>query len=170
MPQTAVRNVLFLCTGNSARSILAERVLARLGDGRFRAFSAGSHPTGRVHPLALACLERRGYDTAGLRSKGWEELAAPGAPKLDLVVTVCDAARGESCPIWPGHPLSVHWGLPDPAAFEGPEDEAFARFEATCDALERRVRRLLELPLDALEGAALRRALEAIGEEPPPAA
>ena len=158
-----VRHVAFLCTGNSARSILGESLLEQLGGGRFRGHSAGSHPTGRVHPLALEVLRARGHDTTGLRSKGWDELAAPGAPELDLVFTVCDAAEDERCPAWPGRPATAHWGLPDPAAVVGPEDVQRAAFLRTYEALEGRIRRLIALPIDALDPETLRSRLDEIG-------
>lgn len=158
--------VLFLCTGNSARSILAEAILARLGAGRFDAFSAGSHPTGRVHPLALALLAERGHDTTGLRSKAWDEFATTDAPPLDYIITVCDAAAGEACPVWPGRPATAHWGIPDPAAAAGPEDEQRRCFAVAYDALEQRIDRFTRLPLRALEPPALRARLDEIGRLP----
>lgn len=158
-----VYRVLFLCTGNSARSILAECLINRLGEGRARAHSAGSHPKRAPHPLALALLRERGYDVSGLRSKSWEEFAKPGAPPIDVVVTVCDAAAAETCPVWPGHPVQTHWGLPDPAAAAGSEAERRQAFEDAYRILEQRVRRLLSLPLASLEGPRLRAALDEIG-------
>jgi arsenate reductase len=140
-------NILVLCTGNSARSILGEAIINRLGEGRFRGFSAGSFPKGAVHPGALRLLERHGYATDGLRSKSWGEFAGPDAPPIDLVITVCDNAAGEICPIWPGHPIKVHWGLPDPAAVDGDDNAVDAAFEATHDALTRRVTTLMESPI-----------------------
>jgi arsenate reductase len=137
-------SVLFLCTGNSARSILAEALLNRDRGGRFHAFSAGSFPRGAVHPMALEVLRDRGVPTDGLRSKSWDEFAGAGAPPLDLVVTVCDNAAGETCPIWPGHPAREHWGLPDPAAVEGPGQKA--AFEAAFDALQTRIAAFLARP------------------------
>lgn len=160
-----VHHVLFLCTGNSARSILAECVLRRLGQGRFRSHSAGSHPTGKVNPLALRCLERNGYGMEGLDSKSWDVFSRPGAPRIDVVVTVCDAAAGESCPVWPGHPVSTHWGIPDPAAFQGEESEALARFELAHGQLLRRIGRMVELPMASLDREALKRELDAIGRQ-----
>lgn len=140
--------VLFLCTGNSARSLLAEAALVRRGGDRFRSYSAGSHPTGTPHPRSLETLERLGYDDGlikSLRSKRWDEFAAPDAPRLDLVVTVCDNAAGETCPIWPGAPLTAHWGVEDPAAFDGPEDEALACFERIHDELAAKIDGLVAL-------------------------
>ncbi len=135
--------VLFLCTGNSARSILAEQLLNERGKGRFRAFSAGSHPKGAVHPLALALLREMRLPTNGLRSKGWEEFAAAGAPALDLVITVCDNAAEETCPIWPGGPMTVHWGIEDPAAAEGSDDVKGRAFRRAFDELEVRIKDLI---------------------------
>jgi len=162
-----VRQVLFLCTGNSARSVFAECALNRLGEGRFRAYSAGSQPTGRVHPATLEVLRRKGYETDGLRSKSWDELAVPDGPVLDFVITVCDGARGEACPIWPGRPAIAHWGVPDPAAFQGPDEARLDCFERIHDALERRVRRLVALSPETLDGPAVAEALQEIGEAPP---
>jgi protein-tyrosine-phosphatase len=138
-----VINVLFLCTGNSARSILAEAILNRRGGGRFAAFSAGSQPRGEVHPLALALLREKGHDVAGLRSKSWDEFAASGAPRMDRIVTVCDNAAGEACPVWPGHPAKAHWGLPDPADVQGSEAEQRRAFAETYIALDRRIAELV---------------------------
>lgn len=136
-------NVLFLCTGNSARSILAESLLNHFGAGRFRAFSAGSSPKGQVHPLALKLLRRRGLPTAGLRSKSWDEFAAPGAPLLDFIVTVCDNAAGEVCPIWPGQPATAHWGIDDPAAAQGTQVEKALAFRTALRELETRIKRFV---------------------------
>jgi arsenate reductase len=150
--------VLFLCTGNSARSILAEAILSRAGGGRFRAFSAGSHPKGAVHPLALELLAARGHDTGFARSKSWDEFAAAGAPAIDAVITVCDAAAGEVCPVWPGRPARAHWGLPDPAAVVEPE-AARQAFAATYGVLAERIGRLVttvgrsDAPVPALHRA-----------------
>jgi arsenate reductase (thioredoxin) len=157
--------VLFLCTGNSARSILAEVMLTHLGGGRFTAYSAGSHPKGTVHPLALATLQSMGFPIDGLRSKSWQEFAQPGAPPLDGIVTVCDAAAGEVCPIWPGKPMIAHWGVEDPAAFQGTEDEQRAKFRKVALLLRRRIAVLLRLPLATLDAMTLQTQLQAIGQE-----
>lgn len=135
-----VYNVLFLCTGNSARSILAESLINHWGEGRFRGFSAGSHPRGAVHPLAIELLRQMNLPTEGLRSKSWDEFAAAGAPRIDLVVTVCDNAAAEVCPVWPGHPATAHWGIPDPAAVEGTPEQRMAAFRDALGTLERRIR------------------------------
>lgn len=155
-------NILFLCTGNSARSILAEAIANRLGGGRIVAYSAGSFPKGQVHPQALAALTRRGYATDTLRSKAWDEFAAPGAPDLHIVITVCDNAAGEVCPIWPGAPVSAHWGLLDPAAVKGSDTEIAAAFAATYRALEARIKALAVLPFRDADPASLKRRLDAL--------
>jgi arsenate reductase (thioredoxin) len=156
-------NVLFLCTGNSARSILAETILNLEGRGRFRAFSAGSHPTGRVNPGALKLLEQRGLPTAGLRSKAWDEFAQPGAPDLDFVFTVCDNAAGEVCPVWPGQPMTAHWGVPDPAPIEDPVASALA-FREAFRILSRRIELFVSLPISSLDRMALGSRLREIGK------
>jgi arsenate reductase len=158
-----IYNVLFLCTGNSARSILAESILNRDGAGRFRAFSAGSHPKGEVHPLALQVLEEAGYPIAGARSKSWDEFAVPGAPALDFVFTVCDNAAGEVCPIWPGQPMSAHWGIEDPAAVEGTELERKAAFVRAFGYLRNRIAAFVSLPLTKIDRIALTKSLHDIG-------
>lgn len=158
-------NVLFLCTGNSARSILAEAILNAEGRGKFRAFSAGSHPTGTVHPFAIELLEQRRYRTDGLRSKNWEEFAAPGAPELDFVFTVCDNAAGEVCPIWPGQPISAHWGVDDPAAVEGAEEEKRKAFLRAFTVLQRRISLLASLQLDQIDKLSLQSKLRDIGKQ-----
>jgi protein-tyrosine-phosphatase len=140
-----VRNVLFLCTGNSARSILAEAFLNSVGRGRLRGFSAGSHPTGKVNPFALELLEKNGISTAGLRSKSWDEFAKAGAPKMDFVFTVCDGAAGEMCPVWPGHPVKAHWGVPDPAAVQGSEEDKRKAFLDAFTQLSERIRLFMEM-------------------------
>jgi arsenate reductase len=144
-------NVLFLCTGNSARSILAEAYLNAAGKGRFSAFSAGSHPAGKVNPFALELLRKKGLPTSGLRSKSWDEFAKSGAPKLDFIFTVCDAAAGEACPLWPGLPVTAHWGVADPAAVAGSEEEKRQAFQRAFAQLSKRIDRLLELPAEKLE-------------------
>ena len=156
-------HVLFLCTGNSARSILAEAVLNHRGGGRFTAFSAGSHPNGRVNPHALALLAKAGLPVEGLRSKSWDEFAAPGAPPLDFVFTVCDNAANEVCPLWPGQPVTAHWGLPDPAAVEGSEAEKEKAFRDTYVALERRISLFTSLRISGLDQLALARKVAEIG-------
>lgn len=155
-------NVLFLCTGNSARSILAEAILNKLGKGKFVAYSAGSQPKGAVHPEALALLGRLGYSTEGYRSKSWDEFAAAGAPHLDFVFTVCDNAANEVCPIWPGQPMTAHWGIPDPAAVEGP---AVAQaFRDAYQTLNRRIELFANLPVRSLDRMALKKRLDEIGK------
>ena len=155
--------VLFLCTGNSARSILAEAILNWSGRGRFRAHSAGSHPKGAVHPRAIALLDALGYATGGLRSKPWDEFAAPGAPALDFVITVCDNAAGEVCPVWPGQPITAHWGLPDPAAVEGPDTAIALAFADTYRMLGNRIGLLASLPVASLDRLSLKRRMDEIG-------
>ena len=155
--------VLFLCTGNSARSILAECVLNRHGQGRFRAYSAGSHPTGRVNPYALELLKNQNYPTGDLRSKDWSEFSGPRAPKLDFVFTVCDSAASEVCPVWPGQPMTAHWGLPDPAAVEGSEAVRRAAFADTLRMLTQRISIFTNLPLASLDRLSLQKRLDTIG-------
>lgn len=159
----SVLNVLFLCTGNSARSILAEMYLNHAGRGRFRAFSAGSQPKGEVHPLSLATLREAGVPITGASSKSWDVFASPGAPKMELVITVCDNAAGESCPIWPGAPARSHWSFPDPAAAEGSEAERRAAFRRIFGDIRKAIDALIALPIDDLDDAALSRHVNAIG-------
>lgn len=161
-----IYNVLFLCTGNSARSIMAEVLLNRLGQGRFRAFSAGSHPTGQVHPLAIEQLERVGLPTEGLRSKDWKEFARPGAQTLDFAFTVCDKAASEVCPVWPGQPMTAHWGIEDPAAVQGDETQKRRAFAVAFSVLQRRISLFLSLPIAKLDAMALQRELNDIGHLP----
>lgn len=158
-----VFNVLFLCTGNSARSILAEAVMNQLGQGRFRGFSAGSRPTGAPNPFALDLLRREGIDTAFARSKSWDEFAAPDAPKMDFVFTVCDSAAAEECPYWPGQPMTAHWGLPDPAAVTGSDSEKALAFAETYRALTRRIGAFVSLPIASLDQLSLQSRLREIG-------
>jgi arsenate reductase (thioredoxin) len=155
-------NVLFLCTGNSARSILAEAILNKDGAERFRAFSAGSFPKGEVHPEALRLLEDLGHEIADLRSKSWDEFAAQGAPPVDLIVTVCDNAAGETCPVWPGKPITAHWGIEDPAAIEGEEQRD--AFWTAYQRLKQRINLLLALPMESIDELALARRVREIGE------
>ena len=157
-------HVLFVCTGNSARSILTEGLMTALGKGRFVGHSAGSHPKDRPHPLALQTLAAHGIPTDGFRSKSWDEFAQPGAPALDFVFTVCDQAAGEACPYWPGQPMTAHWGLPDPAAVQGSEDQQRKAFLDTFVALKRRIELMLALPLASLDKLALQHELKGIGQ------
>jgi protein-tyrosine-phosphatase len=161
-------NAVFLCTGNSARSILAEAILNRLGKGRICAYSAGSYPKGQVHPLALAVLAEREYDTSELRSKSWDEFAAPGAPALDFVFTVCDNAAGEACPLWPGQPMTAHWGVADPAAFEGSEADQLRLFRRTYLELKRRIELFTCLPIESLDRMSLQSKINEIGKTEAP--
>lgn len=156
-------NILFLCTGNSARSILGEALLNHLGDSRFRGFSAGSHPKGQVHPMTLEVLEAAGVSTEGLRSKAWDEFAAPGAPKMDFVFTVCDQAAGEACPIWPGQPMTAHWGIEDPAAATGSEFQQRAAFEAALGYMRNRIAAFVNLPIGSIDRLSLNARLRGIG-------
>lgn len=159
-----IYNVLFLCTGNSARSVLAEVLLNSRGAGRFRAFSAGSRPVGRVNPFAIGTLQQAGLPIDGLRSKSWEEFAQPGAPVLDFVFTVCDSAANEACPIWPGQPVTAHWGLPDPAAVQGSDADRSKAFRDTFIALDRRIGLFTSLPIAGLDQLALKRKVDEIGK------
>ncbi len=163
MPADRVYNVLFLCTGNSARSILGEALLNHVGGGRFRAFSAGSRPKGQVHPMSIEVLENAGISTEGLRSKPWDEFAVPGAPRMDFVFTVCDDAAGEVCPVWPGQPMTAHWGIEDPAAAEGPEFKQRAAFEAALRYMRNRIAAFINLPLESIDKMALGSKLRGIG-------
>ena len=159
-----VFNVLFICTGNSARSILAEAILNREGRGKFRAFSAGSHPKGEVHPYALDLLRRTNHPVAELRSKSWDEFAAPGAPQLDFAFTVCDNAAGEVCPIWPGHPATAHWGYADPSAGDGPEADKREAFRQTLHQIKRRAELLVNLPPDKLQRTLLQQSARELAQ------
>ncbi|MGE4334783.1 MAG: arsenate reductase ArsC [Pigmentiphaga sp.] len=161
---TPTYNVLLICTGNSARSILAEAMLKELGKGRFNAYSAGSHPKGQVHPLALATLEQLRMPVAGYRSKSWDEFVAPGAPVFDFIFTVCDNAAGEVCPVWPGKPVSAHWGVADPAAVEGTEEQQIKAFKDAARILHRRIELFLSLPLQRLDSLSLQSELRHIGQ------
>ena len=156
-------NVLFLCTGNSARSIIAEAVLNRIGAGKFKAYSAGSQPKGRINPGTIALLQGLGYDTAGFRSKSWNEFAQPGAPSLDFIFTVCDNAAGEACPYWPGQPMTAHWGVPDPAEAQGSPAEVALAFKDAYRMLNQRIGVFAALPLDALDRMSLKAKLDEIG-------
>ncbi len=156
-------NVLFLCTGNSARSILAEQLINHWGRGQFRGFSAGSQPKGAVHPLALELLRQMRLPTEGLRSKSWDEFARPGAPKFDFVFTVCDNAASEMCPVWPGQPMTAHWGIQDPAAVEGSDTAKSRAFRKACRELEARIKIFISLPIRSLDRLQLQERLDAIG-------
>jgi arsenate reductase len=162
MPERAF-NVLFLCTGNSARSIMAEAILNKLGDGKFQAFSAGSRPKGELHPLALNELTRLGYPTGGLSSKSWTAFATRHAPRMDFIFTVCDNAAGETCPVWPGHPATAHWGIEDPAAVEGPEIAREQAFVMAARYLRNRIAAFVNLPIRSLDQLALEAQLKEIG-------
>jgi arsenate reductase len=164
-----VYNVLFLCTGNSARSILGESIVNQLGQGRFRGFSAGSQPRGAVHPYSLDLLNSLRFPVEGLRSKSWDVFAEAGAAPMDFIFTVCDDAAGEACPVWPGHPMTAHWGVPDPAAAQGTEIERRAAFRQAFAALESRIKVFLSLPLPSLDRMTLQARLDAIGRKPPAA-
>ncbi len=157
-------NVLFLCTGNTARSIIAEALVTAMGKGRFKAYSAGSHPKGVVNAYALELLQKNGLPTEGLRSKDWEEFAQPGAPALDFVFTVCDNAAGEACPVWPGRPMTAHWGIPDPAAVEGSDEVKRKAFFHVYSLLQHRASIFVNLPMDKLDRLTLQRRLDEIGK------
>ena len=159
-----IKNVLFVCTGNSARSIIAEGLMNHLGGKRFRAYSAGSHPKGEVHPLALEALKHFRLPNDGFRSKSWEEFAGPDAPQLDFVFTVCDNAAGEMCPVWPGQPMTAHWGLPDPAAVEGTDEIKRKAFHDTVVGMKRRIELMLALPMTSLDRMAIQREVRDIGK------
>ena len=160
-----VFNVLFLCTGNSARSIMAEAILAKEDAGRFQAFSAGSFPKGEVHPSAIALLKNMDYETNVFRSKSWDEFSGPNAPKIDFVFTVCDNAANEPCPIWPGHPMTAHWGIPDPAAVEGTEVEKTLAFADAYRVLNKRIEVFINLPIESLDKMSLKHRFDEIGQE-----
>ena len=160
-------NVLFLCTSNSARSQMAESIINRLGQGRFKGYSAGSYPSGEVNPGAITLLKKLNYPTDELRSKGWEEFAAEGAPELDFIFTVCDQAAQESCPVWPGQPMTAHWGVPDPAAVKGSESEKALAFSEAYRMLNNRISTFVSLPLASLDRLALQKRLEEIGRAKP---
>lgn len=162
-------NVLFLCTGNSARSIIAEAIIDRVGAGKFKGYSAGSMPKGEVHPLTINLLNKLNYDTTALRSKSWEEFSAPGAPDLDFVFTVCDNAANEVCPLWPGQPMTAHWGVPDPAAVEGNDMERALAFADTYRMLNNRIGIFTSLPLNSLDQLTLQKQLNDIGRSKAPA-
>ena len=159
-------NILVLCTGNSARSIIGEALFNTMGAGRFKAYSAGSHPAGKVNPFAIEQVERLDYPAECLRSKSWDEFAAPGAPELDFVITVCDKAAGEVCPFWPGQPVTAHWGFPDPAAVEGSDDEKRAVFAQTLRQMRNRVQLFISLPLETLDNLAIEKKMRDLGQQP----
>jgi arsenate reductase len=159
-------NILVLCTGNSARSIMGEALFNTLGAGRFNAYSAGSHPSGKVNPFAIEQVRALGYPVEGLRSKSWDEFSGPGAPQMDFIVTVCDNAAGEVCPLWPGQPVTAHWRFPDPAAVEGTDEEKREAFARTLRQIRVRVQLFLSLPLETLDRMAIESRMKAIGREP----
>jgi protein-tyrosine-phosphatase len=158
-------NVLFLCTGNSARSIMAEALMNHIGRGRFRGYSAGSFPTGKVNPFALELLDASNLPREGARSKSWDEFAKPGAPRMDFILTVCDNAAGEVCPVWPGKPVTAHWGVPDPAAVEGSDDDKRKAFRSAATTLRRRIELLASLPVEKLDAMAIKSQLQDIGRK-----
>jgi arsenate reductase len=158
-----IYNALFLCTGNSARSIMAEKLLEHWGKGRFRTFSAGSHPSGKVNPFAIELLQAKGLSTEGLRSKSWDEFAQPGAPQLDFVFTVCDNAAGEVCPYWPGQPMTAHWSVEDPVAVEGSDEDKRRAFRRIATYLENRIKIFTSLPLEKLDQLSIKKEIDAIG-------
>jgi len=158
-------DVLVLCTGNSARSVLSEAILGKRGKGRFQAFSAGSKPTGKVNPYAIKLLSSKGYDTSGFRSKSWDEFAGFDAPKMDIVITVCDSAAGETCPIWPGAPVQVHWGFPDPAYVEGTDEEKLQAFSDVYDMIDPFMEKLVALDVENMDAGTLKAALRAIADD-----
>lgn len=160
-----IYNVLFICTGNSARSVIAETLMNELGGGHFKAFSAGSHPRGEVHPLTLELLDSQGYETKGLRSKSWDEFAAPDAPQMGFVFTVCDQAAGEMCPVWPGQPITAHWGFNDPAAAEGDKEEQMKVFRQVQTQMATRIRLFLSLPLEKIDRMSLQTQLRDMGKQ-----
>ncbi len=162
--ENKIYNVLFLCTGNSARSIMAEKMMEHWGKGKFKAYSAGSHPSGKVNPFAIQLLLSRGLPTEGLRSKSWDEFAVEGAPQFDFIFTVCDNAAGEICPVWLGHPMTAHWGVEDPAAVEGSDDEKLRAFRRICSYLENRIKLFAALPLEKLYNMRIKQELDAIGK------
>jgi arsenate reductase (thioredoxin) len=166
MPHPAIANVLFLCTHNSARSILAEFAMNELGHGRFRGYSAGSHPSGKVNPFAIEYLAAHGYDVSQARSKSWDEFATPGAPQMHYIFTVCDDAANEACPYWPGRPATAHWGLPDPSRAPGGDDDKRRAFADTYEKLCARIDRFVTLPLSDLDQSALKQQLDRIGRMP----
>jgi len=168
MSETKPLNVLFLCTGNSARSIIAEAILNRLGGGRFKAYSAGSHPKGAVHPQTLELLRNSRFDVSGFRSKSWDEFAVPGAPKMDFVFTVCDDAAAETCPVWPGQPMTAHWGVPDPAKATGTDAEIALAFAYDYRMLDNRISVFVSLPIAKLDRLSLQAHLNNIGAMPRP--
>ena len=161
-----VYNVLFLCTGNSARSVMAEVLLNTLGEGRFKAYSAGSHPAGKVNPFTLQLLKNNGHSVEGLRSKSWDEFVRLEAPKMDFVITVCDSAAGEMCPVWPGQPMTAHWGFQDPAALEGPDEEKRRLFRSVYQQIANRLRVFLSLPMASLDRLSLQQKVKDIGKAP----
>jgi len=162
-----MKNILILCTGNSARSILGEMLVNRLGAGRYQGFSAGSTPTGKVNPFAIQLLSQKGYPTDGLRSKSWDEFGGPDAPQIDFVFTVCDNAAGETCPVWPGHPAKAHWGIPDPANAKGADEQILQAFGKAYEQLEQRIGAFMKLPVNELDAQTLQQKLDAIGRGRP---